>query len=795
MMIVYLWVGCACHSKEDIEVKQVPMRWWYDAAGTKFWEGLPIGTGRFGAMIPGQPLNEVIAFNDETLWTGGPYNPNNPEGTKTLAKIREKAFARDWQGANDAAWGLSSIPQSVQYYQPMGRIHIQMLDTLSPVSNYSRALSMDSALVLVNYEQKGIRYDRQYFASYPEQVIVVRLTANQSRALNFRTWLSSLQPTARLRGGNNEIIMEGATISEKSGETILPPQMRWQARLKVLTEGGTVTFSDSVLSISGADAVTLILAGATNWKAWNDISANEKEQCAQYINKATQMDYHTLVKRHLDDYCPLFSSCKIDLGNSPYPAFTTTRVMDSLRAGHFDPAYEARYFQYGRYLLLAAARENTLAFNNHNLWLDDMEGRWRGRWTLNINIQECYWCVENTHLPKINESLLWFVENLAAAGERTAKELYGCRGWCSHHGTDVWFNTAPTDGAPVYATWPMSGLWLMQQLYDHYQYSLDTVYLKRIYPLLKGAALFCLDFLVKDPESGYWVTCPSTSPENSFLDDKGHAVAVSYGATNDIAAIRDLLSNYVESARVLNVDASMRTQSEEILTLLPPYKIGSFGQLQEWFHDFKENEVTHRHMSHLFAFYPDDDITLRGTPELAKAVKTVLLRRGDNNRGWSGAWKINLHARLEEPEEAYAILSKMLTEISLHPSPEDSKITPSFEGNQAIQGVTAGMTEMLMQSHSHEISLLPALPAAWANGAISGLRARGGYDIDLAWQNGQLYAATLTAHRDQTCHLRTKTPVNVFHRGKKIPVKQIDNTCITFNVKAGEQYRVTGQTK
>jgi alpha-L-fucosidase 2 len=462
--------------------------------------------------------------------------------------------------------------------------------------------------------------------------------------------------------------------------------------------------------------------------------------------------------------------------------------MEAIRGGAIDPAYEARYFQYGRYLLLAAARENTLAFNNHNMWLNDLDGRWNGRWTLNINIQECYWSVENTRLPNVNESLLLFVENLAAAGARTARELYGCRGWCSHLGADVWFNTAPTDGHPRHSVFPLSGAWLMQQLYDHYLYNPDTEYLRRIYPLLKGATEFILDFLVQDPVTGYTVTCPASSPENVFIDDKGNEAAISLGSSGDTQIIRNLLRNYVQATGILQVDAALGSRAAEILGQLPPHQIGSFGQLQEWLYDFKESEVTHRHTMHLFAFYPDDDITIRKTPDLADAVKVVLKRRGNINMGWSGAWKINLYARFEEPQAAYSILHKMLTDISIHPAKEDSRITPSFEGNQAIQGVTAGMAEMLMQSHSSEISLLPALPAEWKNGAVEGLRARGGFDVDLAWSNGALDKAAIKANYDRPCRLRTKTPVKVFVAGKEIEAIQQGENCIEFEAKAGEVY-------
>jgi alpha-L-fucosidase 2 len=777
-----------------VTANQVPVEWRYDVPATKYWEGLPIGTGRFGAMIPGAVGHEVIAFNDETLWTGGPYNPNNPQGPAILAKTRERAFAHDWTGATAEAWKLASIPEHVQFYQAMGRLHLQYEgQDFEKTGGYSRRLDMENGLVDVRYRLDGVNYARRIFAGYPDQVIVIRLTADRKGKINLSGRFTSLQPSAVTRVEGDEIIMDGSTISGKENEIILPPEMKWQSRVRFIPEGGVLSTDGDRLVLTGADAATLILAGATNWVAWNDVSGDAARRCTDYVRKASKRSYDELLQRHLDDYRPLFNACRINLGADPEPSATTTRRMEAIRAGAVDPAYEARYFQYGRYLMLAGAREQTLAFNNHNIWLDDLEGRWRGRWTLNINIQECYWPVENTNLPVVNESLLYFVEQLAQAGARTAKELYGCRGWCAHHGTDIWFNTAPTDGHPQHATYPVAGLWLMQQLYDHYLYLPDTRYLQRIYPLLKGATEFVHDFLVKDPESGYMVTCPASSPENTFLDEDGNRAAISYGSAGDMQIVRNLLRNFVQASRTLNRDPELNSHSAALLEQLPPHRIGRFGQLQEWFFDFQESEVTHRHISHLWAAYPDDDITLRKTPDLAEAVKVTLKRRGDINMGWSGAWKINQHARLEEPQEAYAILHRMLTDVSIHPREEDSQVTPSFEGNQAIQGITAGITEMLMQSHSAELSLLPALPAQWPAGEITGLRARGGYDVSLAWKDGQLSAADITARIDNTCRLRTRTPVKALSGGKEIPVTRLSDGLIEFEVKAGERFRILPQ--
>jgi alpha-L-fucosidase 2 len=680
----------------------------------------------------------------------------------------------------------------------MGRLNVQFPGhDEDKVENYTRKLNMDSALVTVSYQLGGVNYKREVFASYPDQVIVMGLTASKKGAIDINVWLSSLQPSATTHLEQDVIVMEGTTIENTTNPydlRILPAQMKWQSRVKIIQEGGSLTIGSgenrNLVMVKNANTVTLILAGATNWKNWNDISENEEEKCNEYVSKASQYTYAQLKERHIKDYFPLFHSCRIDLGKNENSKLNTTERMDKLRAGEDDPLYISQYFQYGRYLLLAGARENTLAFNNHNIWLDDMEGRWRGRWTLNINIEECYWPVESTNLPNINESLLLFVENLAKAGARTANELYGCRGWTAHHGTDIWFNTAPTDGNPQYATWPMGGAWLMQQLFDHYEYSRDTSYLKRIYPLLKGATEFFLDFLMTDPETGWRVTCPSTTPENSFLTDTGEVCSVSMGTSMDNQLIRNLFRNCITACKILNRDSEMQKEIEADLVKLPPHQIGSFGQLQEWLYDFKEVEVTHRHLSHLFAVYPDDDITIRNTPELAKAVDIVLERRGDINLGWSGAWKINLHARLEEPQAAYSILKKMLTEVSLHPRQEDSRITPSFEGNQAIQGVTAGIAEMLMQSHSSEISLLPALPDEWRAGGIQGLVARGGFNVTILWHDRKLTKAVIHSKFNNKCRIRTKTSAKILLDGKEIKTYSPELNVLEFNAEAGKSYEI-----
>jgi alpha-L-fucosidase 2 len=777
------------------------MSWWYDKPASKYWEGMPIATGRFAAMILGKTGEEQIVLNEETLWSGGPNNPNNPDGPRLLKEMQQCILNKEYLKADSISTAFNSRPMRVQHYQPMGNLNLLFDQNETKVQNYRRKLSMDSSLVTITYLFEGVAYKREIFASYPDQVIVMRITSSKPGSINVTGWMNSLQPSAVSTLEKGDLILKGGTrdLTEESyKDRKIPGKIKWQARVRVQNEGGKVSYPNISkdrnlpgIKISGASTVTFVMAGATNWVSWKDVSGNEKERCDNYLANASRKSYENLKKRHTKDYCPLFNSCRINLGTNEAATLNTSERMEQLRKGSFDPQFVAQYFQYGRYLMLAGAREKTLAFNNHNIWLNNMEGRWQGRWTLNINIQECYWPVESTNLSGLNESMLTFTEQLAQAGERTAREMYNCRGWVAHHGTDVWFNTAPTDGHPNASMWPMGGAWIMQQLFDHYLYNPDESYLKRIYPLLKGASEFFLDYLITDPKSGWLVTCPSSSPENWFFSGNKKETALSMGSSMDNQIIRNLFRNTIRAGKELGYESDLQTSLEKALARLPPHQIGKLGQLQEWIYDFEETDVKHRHMSQLFAFYPDDDITIYKTPELAKAVEKVLERKDDKYLGWSGAWKINLYARLQKPEAAYEILDRMLVDVSIHPREEDSKVTPSFEGNQAIQGVTAGVVEMLMQSHSGEISLLPALPKAWKSGKIIGLQARGGFGVDIEWENSQLKESVITSKFSQICRIRCKAAVEIITGKESLKSTLQNDGTLEFEAKAGQKYRIT----
>jgi alpha-L-fucosidase 2 len=782
-----------------------PMAWWYRTPAAKFWEGLPLGTGRFGAMIYGRVRDEVIPFNDETLWTGSPYNPSHPEGLKSLPEIRRLLSEEHFAEAAALAEKLLSHPVPVvQTYQAMGRLHLRFAGH-DAVQDYRRELDLDQAVARVSYRIGDARYTREVFASYPDQVVVVRLTCDRPGRLSFDTSLSSLHPSARSRAlGTDTLAIEGG-VSQPNPE--IPSLMHWQARVRVQAEGGSVRTvienGVAILRVEKADAVTLVLAGATNYKDWNALGADPEARCADYLRAAARHDFAALRSRHVADYQPLFRACQLDLGTSDAAREDTTTRLERLRRGGLDPQFTAQYFQYGRYLLLADSRAGTMAFNNHNIWLDDLKGRWRGRWTLNINLQECYWPAENTSLPATVEPLLTFIEALAASGARTAREVYGARGWCAHHGTDVWMNTAMTDRV-FHGMAPQMGAWLVQSLWEHYLFDPQPAFLRRIYPLLKGAAEFGLDLLVEDPATKWLVTSPSGSPETGITLVNGRALlhdgqprpadavrnSITAGAAMDTQLLRDLFRQCIEAATQLGLDAPLRAELAAALPRLAPHQVRSDGQLMEWLKPWKEFDPKHRHVSHLYAAYPRNQITRRGTPELADAVRRVLVAKGDN-RGWSAAWKINLWARLGDAEAAYRIAKMMETDISIHPQEEDSDRVPSMEGNQGIQAYTAGLAEMLLQSHAGEIELLPALPKAWATGSVRGLRARGGLTVDLAWRDGRLASAELLAQHAGLIRLRTPEPVRITEDGKSIATRVIASGVVEFSARAGARYRLT----
>lgn len=799
--VLLLLVFCAAVSQESRPDPSYTL--WYTTPAKEWEEALPVGNGRLGAMVFGRYGEEKIQLNEETIWSGGPYSSVVKGGAEMLPEIQKDLFeGKPLEAHKLFGRYLMGYPVEHQKYQSAGCLHLFM-DNEENVTDYKRWLDLATGTVHTEYRAGEILFRREVFASAPDQVIVVRITSDRPASLNFRAELRGIRNQAHSNYATDYFRMDGKgnnglMINGKSADYLgVEGRLRYRVQLEAYPEGGDVSVEGAVLSVRNASAVTLYIAAATNFVNYKNVSADEAARAENYLRQVAGKPFERVRDDAVTDYKSLFDRVKLVLpktGNSYLP--TNERI--SKADMNPDPDLAALCYNFGRYILISSSRKGTEAANLQGIWNEDMNPAWDSKYTTNINLEMNYWAAESGNLAECAEPLKRLVMELTDQGSEVAREHYGAHGWVFHQNTDIWRVAAPMDG-PTWGTFTTGGAWLTNELYDHYLYTLDNGYLKEIYPVMKGAVEFFMDFLVEHPNGKWLVTNPSNSPENPpkgpgykyFFDEvtgSYYFTTITYGSSIDMQILHDLFGYYTDASGILGLDKDFAQRVAKAGNRLVPPLVGSDGSLQEWCEDYGQLEARHRHSSHMYGLYPGNVISVRKTPELIEACKKVLEQRGDDGAGWSRAWKMALWARLYDGDRANRIFKGYIKE-QVYPQLFAKCYTPlQIDGSM---GVCAAVSEMLVQSHEDVIDLLPALPGEWTEGEFSGVCARGAFELSFGWEKAEVTSVELLSKEGRICRIKAGKINSVTSKGKKVKYKVMTDGSVEFATQKGESYLIT----